>query len=288
MKQGIIEPGIYRMESTKYHGIPAASKTFLHDLLTRTPAHAITPRKETPALKEGTAIHCAVFEPSRFQDEYIQKPDGMSFSTKDGKVWREEAEKTGKIILNYDFYENCTLMSKAVHDHLQAHEDPIIKNLLTHGEPELSAFWQDPEYGVLCKARFDWLNQESRIIVDLKSCTDASERKFTNDAYAHGYDMQSGKYCYGLTQITRVEHKDFYFIAVEKEPIIIDGEKSFAVQVYKATEMQINHGLTRCYQALKIYKECLDSGKWPAYPAQVKDINLPGWVLRKEGFGGLD
>jgi len=272
------------MEAGKYHATPAASKSFLHELLIRTPAHAITPTKETPALVDGSAIHCAVFEPVRFREEYIQKPDGMKFSTKEGKAWKEEADKTGKIILSTDLYNNCLAMSKAVHAHLRKHEDPIIKSLLSHGESELSAFWIDPEYGVLCKSRYDWLNQESRIIVDLKSCMDAGERKFTNDAYSHGYDMQAGWYPYGLTQITKCEHHDFYFIALEKEPVIIDGEKSFAVRVYKASEEMMNHGLVRCYRAMKSYDACTKSGKWPCYPPEVSDLNIPGWVIRSEEF----
>lgn len=271
-----MKPGIYRMPNEGYHAMRTASKSFLHTLLTKSPAHAMAPKKETPALYDGQAIHCAVFEPLRYETEYIAKPEGLSFATREGKAWRE-FNRNLKIV-EFEKDKNFRAMAAAVRAHLADHEDPTVKDLLTHGEPELSAFWKDPHLpDILCSARFDWLNQRDHIIVDLKSCMDAGEHKFTNDAYTRGYDMQSFYYPYGLTQITRFEHNQFFFIACEKEP-------PYGVQVYKATEEFMHYGGVRCSKALAIYKQCMDSGNWPCYLPEVKGLNLPGWVMRKEGY----
>ena len=97
------------------------------------------------------------------------------------------------------------------------------------------------------------------------------------DAYRYGYDMQSGLYLYVLSRITRIEHKDFYFIVCEKNP-------PYGVEIYKASEELINHGLTRCARALEIYRQCKEKDLWPCYGADIKELSLPGWVRRQEGY----
>uniref|UniRef100_A0A6M3LLV5 Putative exodeoxyribonuclease 8 PDDEXK-like domain-containing protein n=1 Tax=viral metagenome TaxID=1070528 RepID=A0A6M3LLV5_9ZZZZ len=267
-----MDQGIYRIPADEYHDMEGASKSFLHTLLVESPAHAMTPREETQALYDGQAIHYMIFEPLRYEQKYVAKPEGMKFTTKDGIAWRDNHNHLK--IIEYEKDQDFRAMAKAIRAHLAAHEDPVIQSLLSDGEPELSALWKDPSTGVDCRARFDWLNQKSRIITDLKSCLVARSNKFTNDAYTYGYDMQAAWYLYGLTQITGVEHKAFYFIACEKEP-------PYGVIVYKASEEMILHGLLRCSRAMGIYKECLESGNWPCYLAEVQELGLPEYVTRQ-------
>uniref|UniRef100_A0A6H2A544 Putative exodeoxyribonuclease 8 PDDEXK-like domain-containing protein n=1 Tax=viral metagenome TaxID=1070528 RepID=A0A6H2A544_9ZZZZ len=265
----IIRPGFYRIPDDEYHAGPGLSKSDLF-LLLRSPAHykAKEERKETPALILGSAIHVAVFQPKEFERRYVVKPEGMSFVTKEGKAWRSEQE--GSIILSFEDYKTCEGIKKAVRSH------PIAADLLSDGEPEVTGYWDDPEAPeILCKLRMDWVNKAKRIIVDLKSCMDAREHIFKRDAYNLRYHMQSSWYCYGVTQITRIEHRDFYFIAVEKDP-------PYGVAVYKASDDMTTEGLKDCAKALGIYKRCMEEGRWPCYPEEIVELGLPGWVTRKE------
>lgn len=249
-----MEPGLYSgIESDAYHEGPGVSKSALA-LILRSPAHykAKETKKETPALLFGSAFHEAILEPDSFAAH-----------------WHVTDKKTIKPgLLPQDDYDTI----QAMRAHLMAHETAW--GLLTGDvETELSAYWKDPIYDVLCKARPDALNKGKQIIVDLKTCRDAREDAVKRDAYAYGWHLQAFWYTYGMQILSKAQH-EFYFIAIEKEP-------PFAVAVYKASDDFIQEGGIQCQKALAIYAECLEKDEWPGYGAEVKSLELPGWVKRK-------
>lgn len=249
-----MEPGLYQnISSDVYHSGPGVSKSDLA-LILRSPAHfkAKDAKKETPALLFGSAFHEAILEPDNFAAH-----------------WHVTDKKTIKPgLLPQDDYDNI----QAMRAHLMAHETAW--ELLTGDvETELSAFWKDPVYDVLCKARLDALNKGKQVIVDLKTCLDAREHAIIRDAYKYGWHMQAFWYTYALQILTKAPH-EFYFIAIEKEP-------PFAVAVYKASEDFIQEGGIQCQKALAICADCLEKDEWPGYEAEVKSLELPGWVKLK-------
>lgn len=266
----MIEKGFYKMSNDEYHATNALSRSFMHRLLDWTPAHAKTPRKETPAMRVGQNFHTYSLEPDRAEKEFVTLPPDLTLRHKAGKEFVANAEVNGQTVLKPDELENLKRMSNAIYSH------PVASELLKDGEPEISGFWPDPIHPeILCKIRMDWINKPKMVIVDLKKTTDARPHAFTRDAYKFGYDMEASWYLYGATHITAVEHKEFYFIACE------DSEP-WGVMVYKASGEMITEGLKRCAQALGIYKECLEKDHWPCYPEDVQELGLPGWVSRKD------
>ena len=264
-----MNPGWYKMSNEAYHSGEGISKSGLFTIL-RSPAHFKAPKKETDALNFGAAFHPYVLEREKFDSEFIVKPEGMKFSTTDGKAWKKEAEDSKKQIITFGEFEQIKGMSDAIWNHDAA-------ALLSDGEAEISGFWMDPiRPHILCKLRADWINKPRQLIVDLKSCVDARPHAFTRDAYKFGYHMQAAWYTYGAMCITGIEHKEFYFIAVEKEP-------PYGVQVYRATEEMILEGQKACAKALEIYDQCLTADWWPCYEEVVLDLGLPGWVSRQNG-----
>ena len=119
-------------------------------------------------------------------------------------------------------------------------------------------------------------------MVDIKTCQDARPEAIRRDAYKFGWHLQAGWYLYGLSVATGVEHKLFYFIAVEKDA-------PHAVTVYQASDEMIQEGMIQCQKALEIYFECLQKNEWPGYSQGVVSLELPGWVKHKaknEAFVG--
>ena len=88
--------GIYRdIPSTEYHAVPGLGSSHLRELL-KSALHYKTsvnlPNKETPAMKLGTATHCAILEPECFDIEYVEAPI-VDRRTKDGKALWSELEQ---------------------------------------------------------------------------------------------------------------------------------------------------------------------------------------------------
>ena len=124
-----IKPGIYRnVKITDYHSGDGLSATGLCELM-RSPLHYITslktPHKETPALKLGSATHCAILEPERFAREYI-KAGNLDRRTKEGKAAWLEIEQSGKIVLTPEEYDKVTSMTLAIRNHEVAKLTPMI------------------------------------------------------------------------------------------------------------------------------------------------------------------
>jgi len=269
-----IEPGFYRKPHQAYHAGPGLSQSMIKALL-RSPAHAKVPVEETPAMRLGRATHTGILEPHLFDQEYITIPDNCKQGSGPGMKARKElfeleAKQKGLTIIDIGDKARIDAMRKAVFDY------PEAANLLRAGERELSGYWYDPiETDVLCRMRIDWLNKDARILVDLKTTTDARPEAFARIAKEKGYRIEAAWFLYGTGQITKVEHRDFYFIVVEVD-------QPHGVKVYKASEAFIQDGLKKCNQAVAIYKECITKNEWPAYPAQIEEVDLLPWEKRRE------
>jgi len=261
--------GIYRdIPNEEYQTDPALGSHDIGNVL-RSPAHfKYAEEKDSEAYTFGSAYHVYCLQNTLFDKRFVIKPEGMKFSTKEGKAWKAEIGDK-KTILSYDDFGKL----KAMYNALMKCDDAATL-LKSDGEAEVSIFWNDPEYGVPCKARLDWLNKSDRIIADLKSCLDAREHQFETAAYRYGYHIQAAHYLYGISQVSRIEHTEFRFIAQEKDA-------PYAVQVFRADEGMVQEGLIEMNKALALYAECEKAGTWPAYPMGVKSLSLPGWVKKK-------
>ena len=94
------KPGVYRdVPPDEYHRWEAASNSALGHLM-KTPAHMKTymaaDYKETDALLLGRAIHAAVLEPERFEEEYGVFPGDMDRRNKKGKQFVRQPKNIAK------------------------------------------------------------------------------------------------------------------------------------------------------------------------------------------------
>jgi exodeoxyribonuclease VIII len=295
MKTGIFA-GISNEEYHTGEGVSKSGLDLIHD---QSPLHYWSkyldpnrePRKETPALKLGQALHTAILEPEEFDNRYVLVPDGAprrpsitqinakkpSDDTLYAIGWWDDfnAKNEGKVILDAGDSDMVKKVSTNARNH------PLAKNILSVGVAEQSVFWTDPETGVLCKCRPDWLIDPNPncAVLDLKSALDASPEGFRRSAYNYGYHRAAAWYLDGVEAATGERPDAFMFLAVEKEP-------PYAVAYYYADEAMIELGRRECRAALRTYAECLSSGKWPGYADRLLPLGLPRWAeVRLDGDG---
>jgi hypothetical protein len=250
------------MDNAAYHAHPAISKSHL-DKIARSPLHywaryidpkRVTP-ESTPSMRLGSAFHTHTLELSKWDDEWAVAPAGIDRRTKAGKeAWTQfQAIAQGKQVLTAEEGEKVQHMGRAVWKH------PAAAMLLTmNGEPETTHMWRDAATGLQCKCRPDWLSDDGKIAVDLKSTRDASPRGFRQSVMAYRYGVQAAWYSHGIEQATGIRPEAFIFIAVETEA-------PYGVGVYAADEELIEHGWRLCQRDLQRIADCRESDQWPSY-----------------------
>lgn len=246
-----------------YRAAPGVNVSALKDAIT--PAHyratreAEKPSEPTPAQVFGRAFHAAALEG---RTGYVVKPDGMNFTTKEGKAWRDAQTLP---ILSQTEAKAIAGMSAS----LMAH--PVAVNVLgSGGRAEVSCFKRDAATGLMLKGRADFLTRDSNdltAIVDLKTCGfgDASEAAFSREIVKWKYHQQAAFY------LDLFGASFFLFIAVEKEP-------PYAVNCFYLDADAVSKGRTANGSALASIAAAEASGEWSAYPAKLHTLSLPPWA----------
>ncbi len=239
--------GFYEdMPNDVYHGSEGISKSGL-DLIDRSPAHYKYPkaRKSTRNMEIGTAIHAAILEPARFDEEYCI----VDCETRQKPEYKKALKEHGsELTLTKPESVNVLGMRESVHNNHEA-----MQFLAQNGTAELSCFATDPETGITLRARFDWITNNG-VSVDVKKTQDL--RKFAKSVNDYRYHVQEAIYRHVYKLITGDDLQAFYFLAVEEESphsnmmFLLDDEAREIGEFYFRKN-------------LITYAECLDSGEWP-------------------------
>lgn len=257
------------LSNAAYHALDAVGKSDL-DKIARSPLHwKKAEREETAAMRIGSAVHCAVLEPERFSTEYVVAP-AIDKRTKAGKeAWAEfEAANAGKTVLSLEDGAVCLQIQDAIRAH------PTASSYLRTGQPEVSALWQDREFAVRCRARYDWLTADS-VVLDLKTTQDASPAAFARSCAQFRYHVQAAWYQESYLQATNDLLLGFIFIAVEKSA-------PYAVALYELDAEAVELGRRLARRDLARYANAREFDIWPGYAETVQPLSLPRWALHQE------
>ncbi len=268
MCAGAFVPGVYDAYSNaEYHAADGISKSGL-DLIHRSPAHYKAARhEETPALRFGSAFHCAVLEHDRFNETYtIIEGDRRTKVVKDSI---KEAEAAGKIILAADDFNAIMGMTESVL------KNPICAALLRDSLKEHSVFGELD--GVRVKCRPDGWNTEKGVLFDLKSTEDASPEGFARTVAKYRYHVQDAFYRHVIASATNCDADDlsFIFVAVEKKP-------PFAVALYTLDELAKLQGWVSAREDLRTFREASERDNWPGYSPKIETLSLPRWAVESD------
>lgn len=264
-------------EAEVYHSSEHIGKSQLFKM-SKSPAHfknnLDTPFEKTKALLIGSAFHCLVLEPEKFDEQYAVMSEEFDGRTAAGRAFKRNAEEEGFEILTYDEYEMIQGMATSVLS------DPYCQLLLA-GEKEISYYWTDSDTGVKVKCRPDCRTDltESSVVVDLKSCENANIDAFIRDIFKYGYDLQAAQYTTGVELYEQKKHK-FVLIAVEKKPpyavLILDFD-----EVFNGEEKAIMKGYDKYREFLGLVAECRMTGVWYDYRGSDDvpgSLNIPQWL----------
>ena len=243
-----MHPGLYPdIPLLAYHAAPGLSKSDL-DLIARSPAHwKYGQREETSAMRLGAAVHAAVLEPDQWEARYAR-----------GNGRRSAATATNRIVLTATEWETCLWIREAVWNH------PTCQEWFSEGHAEQSAWWLDPETGLLCKCRPDW--SRPGLLVDLKTASDASPVGFFRDIERYRYHVQAAYALDGWPPAGGGAVDQFIFVVVEKAP-------PYAIAFYELDPAYLDTARALYRRDLATVSDCLTRQQWPGYPTDI--VTLP-------------
>lgn len=286
-------PGIYHdVPEETYHALTHASRSDLQ-LILRSPAHYYAarldperaPDEDTPAKRAGKILHTCILEPDEFANRFVIVPENAprrptsvqrgaknpSGDTLFAIDWWDsfEASTQGKEIIKSEEWDKYHKISKSVRSH------PELAGWMAEGHSEVTVIAKDPETGLLCRARPDFLTilGELTIMLDLKSAEDARPDAFMKSAWNYGYFHQHIWYRDCFEWATGAPPDLFLLAPFEKEP-------PYAVKLYEPAEDSLERARRDNRRALQAMAECLQTGRWPSYPTDIERLHMPAWVTK--------
>jgi len=304
--------GIFdNISNEDYHHGPGISKSGL-DQIAQSPEHFITEKRCHRVIAGsviGTPLHKLILEPESFDAEFVmmpadapKRPTKAQINAKKPSLatleaiayWQQfEEDHKGQTIISTTPGVNLAnnqpdpfwkpsdwCMIHRMRDSVMMH--PIASVLLNpdSGRAEHSCYWldKDDDFGVreptyrLCKCRPDFINDDHNLMPDLKSAVDASYSGFRLHVAKYRYFVQAAWYMSGYYQATGKAVADFIFVVVEKQP-------PYGVGIYKLGQQEKRAGRSLMLRDLDTYHECMTTGEWPAYPSDIRDMELSPWQM---------
>lgn len=288
MKPGVhVDIPVDEYHADKHSPEPSLSSSIAKILVTRSPLHAYMahPRLNTKHEREekesfdlGTAVHDALLE-SGSRIEYIDPLDfpGAKGGIPDGwtnapiRAARDACYAAGRtpVLLKYkepiDAMVANALAAIETCDHLEG-------RTLADGTAEQSVFWTEgteEEGQIWCRSRPDWMSHDRRVQVSVKSTATSANPSLFNRQYVNlGYDLQDAFYLRGNRATGAPEDCVNLTLVMENTP-------PYACVWFALTPEFMSLGEEKVDEAMEIWRRCIGSGRWPAYPRHVHFIEAP-------------
>lgn len=245
---------VHNLAESEYHGDRESLSVTGAKVLMRSPA-LFRHQQDNPVHKDvfdfGTAAHELVLGIGP-GIAVIPATSRAKADQEAHKAAKEAARAEGKTPLTAEDYQRVQEMA----DKLSSHT--LAMRLLSDGQPEVSAYALDEETGVTRRCRFDWLG--SSVLTDYKSCASADPRDLAGRYGAvkkWGYSNQAAWYT-DLARDLGHPAAAFAFIFQEKTA-------PYQVTVAYIDDADLWEARQQNRQALERFRDCTDSGLWPAY-----------------------
>lgn len=201
--------------------------------------------------------------------------DGARWDTTAAKKKVADVRAAGGIPLKQHEMDQVEAMAAALRN------DPLAGPLLSGpGTAEQSIYWTDPETGVRCRIRPDWLKHLAGLVLctDYKTTTDANPEAVSRAIRDWAYHQQDPFYIDGIQAAYRPDDVRFVFIFQSKTP-------PFLVTVGELAVEDRLIGRARNQLALRRYAECERTGHWPDWTGpttEIPTISMPPWDVTRQ------
>lgn len=300
----ITEPGAYPdIPNELYHGAeicpgPSISSTGLKKLVGHlglqtkgcTPRHywegsPLNPNRkaqeQTDALRFGAAFHDALLQPELWRDPtlYHFLPEG--FSRAKTKAMAEEivaadaAEAEGLCVISHEQRRQIDAMVEAMR------ANPLVDAVLSRGQAEVTLAYQDQETGVWLRARPDYLLNDKRYGINVKTASDASHAGFSADVTKYRYAQSAALELDAIEAVFGIRPGNYLHPVIEKPGTGWQPGDYLPVALWELPAEDIEYGRALNRRAIRIFADCLSADRWPGYADEPALCGLTGWARRQ-------
>lgn len=285
----ITEPGLFDLSHEEYHSDPtrhgSLSSSGAFTLANDCPA-AYLHERQTKVFKRafdiGNASHLMTLEPHLYDEKVVivrgetkKGTESKGYQSQSAKEQRDEAYANGLIPLLPD--EDA--MVRAMREVLAHH--PIGRNAFRNGKAEQSIFWRDPEFGIWCRTRPDWIPAAPRYLINWKSAASAHPDDIAKQIFNLGYFAKSSWEMDGIEAVAGTRPERFCLLVQAKAaPYLI-------TPVWLHPDDLAWGSIVNRY-ARGVYAWCSERDEWPGYqpdiaaaPKAFDTIRMPVWALKK-------
>jgi hypothetical protein len=203
----------------------------------------------------------------------------------DAGDWRTKAAREAK---DAAYAAGCTPLLRHQHDEVlqmvaAVRRHPVAGRLFQpeHGRSEVSVWWTDPETGVPCRCRFDYLPNPTGdgpfLFADYKTAgseNGSGPAAASKSMGSYGYHQQLDWYVDGALAAGLTGGQPIV-------PLLVFQERTapYLVTTYQVREVDLRRGAVRNRKARHVYAECADAEDWPDHGrGQVQWLELPRWA----------
>lgn len=281
----MIAAGFHDISEREYHRDPAPapslSSSIAKILLDQTPRHAalahpkLNPqfdagdRDPTRKAEIGTAAHKVLTG----KGAQIVIIDAEDYKTKAAKEARAAAYAAGHAPILKPDIEAAERIHRAVRQRLDA--IPECLGALHQGKGEQVMLWQDTG-GIWCRGMIDWWQEDTLTAWDIKTTAGGLSDRDIANRITGGWDVQAGLYIRGLTRLLPEQAGRFRW-----RWIVIEQDEPHEVRVIQADRMTLEMGDRKAAAAINKWSECIVTGDWPGYPAQIATVEYPQWEANR-------
>lgn len=233
----------------------------------------------------------AVFHPTQLARSLAVSPYA-DFRTKEAQAWKAERIASGSEIVKA---ADLAMITDAASRYTAASLDPDfevlslsqvarlrlaaeevlqhsqVQRLLSGGAAEETWTWTDPETGIECKARTDYVG--SMGLIDLKTTRSIQPRRFASRVASLGYLVKMAWYQWGLELATGCTPPPVYLIAVQLDPYV-------DVACYQLSDLDLMRARETVRGMLRTLAACRKSGRWPGLMEdRIAALDLPEYAV---------
>lgn len=258
--------------------------------------------KDTDATTWGTLMDTLVLAPKQFHERYAVYPETYPFSTTENKPWNNNAKycrdwkatQPGKTFIwaekigsdgSPDEEKISLANAYRAKERLLAQKDIVELIACSEKQVMVVSEYRDKATGIVVpfKIMLDLVPDVQhpdygKVLADLKTARNASEREFTKAVHKGAYDLQGALYSAIYVATTGEDRTDFTFVVQENTP-------PYQPEIWGLPEDWKVDALSEAIDALKFYCWCLAHDEWPGYHQTTRIakwgmLSREAWMLR--------